>query len=291
MRTLEADESFDDVDGELGHTEVVAKAYTITADLAPPFAALRADVRARKAEEAVLLDNILAARALALSADDELNELVDGTKAALLATSGGNYQAPLYKQLFAGQSPSELKRPLLGTQLATMRSWVGPLLAAGVPELLAIATRLTTTITKADDAETKMALAQQALDAFKAGPRVSCINDCNALRKLTYGKLGELTYAHANLPRDFPDRFFIAHGGSRMPTIIELEHDVERARAKLLRLETQLQTAKEKVAQQLRNKQETELTERKARLDAAQKRAAEAAADLAKLEAELGTGG
>lgn len=291
MRTLEVDESFDDVDGELGHTEVFAKAYTITADLALPLAALRVDVRARKLEEAVLLDNILAARALALSADDELNELVDVTKAALLATSGGNYQAPLYKQLFAGQSPSELKRPLLGTQLATMRSWVGPLNAAGVPELSAIATRLTGAITKADDAETKIALAQQALDAFKAGPRTSCINDCNALRKLTYGKLGELTHAHANLPRDFPDRFFIAHGGSRMPTIIELEQQVERVRAKLTRLETQLQTAKEKAAQQLRDKQDAELAERKARLDAAQKRAAEAAADLAKLEAELGTGG
>lgn len=291
MRTLEVDESFEEVDGELGHTEVVAKAYTITANLAPPFVALRVDVRTRKAEEAVLLDNILSARALALSADDDLNELVDATKTALLATSGGNYQAPLYKQLFAGQSPSELKRPLLGAQLATMRLWVGPLNAAGVPELSALATRLTAAISKADDAETKMALAQQALDTFKAGPRTACINDCNALRKLTYGKLGELTHAHAHLPKDFSDRFFLAHGGSRMPTIAELEHQIERSRAKLTRLESQLENAKEKAAQQLRDKQEAELAERKARLDAAQKRAAEAAAELAKLEAEFGTGG
>ena len=291
MRTLEVDESLDDVDTELQHTEVFTKAYTITADLAAPFMALRAEVRARQAEEAVLMDNILAGRAMALSADDALNHIVDATKNAVLASSNNDYQAPLYKQLFAGQSPSELKRPLLGTQLATMRNWVGPLGAAGNPELSSIANQLTLAIGKADDAETKMALAHQAMDVFKAGPRKACIEACNALRSLTQGKIGELAHAHPELPRDFADRFFMTHGGSRSPSIFELEQAVERAHAKLNRLQAQLETAKEKAAQQIRERQEAELAERKARLDAAQKRAAEAAAEVAKLEAELQAGG
>ena len=288
MRTLEADESLDEVDAELRHTEVFTRAYVITADLAAPFTTLRADVRIRKTDEAQLVDNILAARAMVLSADDTLNQLVDTTKNAVLAHSGNDYQAPLYKQLFAGHSPSELKKPLLGTQLATMRLWVGPLGATGITELSAIATQLSIAIGKADEAETKMALAQQAMDVFYAAARTTCINECNALRKLTYGKLGELTHANPELPRDFPDRFFMMNGGSRAPTIVELEQQVERVRAKLGRLEGQLESAKQKAALQLRERQEAELAERRARLEAAQKRAAEAAAEVAKLEAELG---
>lgn len=289
-RTLEMDEPFDDVDGELRHTELMTTAYAQTAGLAAPFATMRVEVRKQKADEDKLHDNQLLARALALSADDDLNRLVDDTKNAVLAASGNDYQAPLYKQLFAGQSPSELRRPLLGAQLATMRLWVGPLSASGHAELMAIATRLLAAIAKADEAEMKLALAQQALDEFRAGARSTCIEACNALRKLTYGKISEITHGSAELASDFPDRFFMTNGGSRAPTIAEMTQSVERLRAKLKRQEAQLEAMKEKAAQQWKARQEAELAERKARFESAQKRAAEAAAEVAKLEAELNAG-
>ncbi len=289
-RTLEIDEPFNEIDGELRHTEMTATAYTLTAALAIPFAPLRIDLRKHKADEATLTDNILLARALALSADDDLNRLVDDTKNVVLAMSANDYQAPLYKQLFSGQSPSELKRPLLGSQLATMRTWVGPLGAAGNADLSAIAIRLAAAIVKADEAETKMALAQQAMDVFTAGPRTTFVNECNALRKLTYGKLGEIIHNNPELPSDFSDRFFMTNGGSRAPSISELSQSVERLRAKLKRQEAQLEAMKEKAALQVKARQEAELAERKTRLDAAQKRAAEAAAEVAKLQAEMEAG-
>lgn len=290
-RTIELDEPLDEIDGELRHTEMTATAYSITAALATPFAPLRANLHKQKADEGTLTDNILLARALAFSADDDLNRLVDDTKNAVLALSNGDYQAPLYKQLFSGQSPSELKRPLLGSQLATMRTWIGPLGAAGNADLSAIATRLATAIAKADDAETKMALAHQAMDNFIAGPRTTFINECNALRKLTYGKLGEIVHNNPELPSDFSDRFFMTNGGSRAPSISELTLSVERLRAKLKRQEALLEAMKEKAALQVKARQEAELAERKARLEAAQKRAAEAAAEVAKLQAEMEAGG
>jgi hypothetical protein len=107
------------------------------------------------------------------------------------------------------------------------------------------------------------------------------------LRTLTFGKLGEIAHGNAELPNDFPDRFFMMNGGSRSPTIAELTQAVERSRAKLKRQEAQLEAMKEKAAQQLKTRLEAELAERKARFDAAQKRAAEAAAEVAKLQAEL----
>jgi hypothetical protein len=289
-RKLEIDEQFSEIDDDLRHTEKTATAYTITAALAIPFAPLRANLRKHQEEEGTLTDNILLARALAFSADDDLNRLVDDTKNAVLAMTGNDYQAPFYKQLFGGQSPSELKRPLLGSQLATMRTWVGPLGATGNVDLYAIATRLVAAIAKADDAETKMALAQQAMDNFVAGPRTTFVNECNALRKLTYGKLGEIIHNNPELPSDFSDRFFMTNGGSRAPSISELSASVERLRAKLKRQEAQLEAMKEKAALQLKARQEAELAERKARLDAAQKRAAEAAEEVAKLQAEMEAG-
>ncbi len=289
-RTIELDEPLDECEGELRHTEMTATAYTITAALALPFAPLRTNLHKQKTDEGTLTDNILLARALAWSADDDLNRLVDDTKNAVLSLSNGDYQAPLYKQLFTGQSPSDLKRPLLGSQLATMRTWIGPLGAAANADLSAIGIRLTAAITKADDAETKMALAQQAMDVFIAGPRTACINDCNALRKLTYGKLGEITHGNAEVPSDFADRFFMTNGGSRAPSIGELTLSVERLRAKLKRQEAHLDAMKEKAALQVKARQEAELAERKTRLDAAQKRAAEAAAEVSKLQAEMEAG-
>lgn len=286
-RNLEADEPFDEIDHELRHTEIMTTAYTITASLAAPFITLRAQVRERKAEESTLMDAVLLARAYALSADDKLNMLVDETKNAVLASVNNDYQAPLYKQLFGGHSPSELKRPLLGSQLATMRLWVGPLDASGNAELKSIAVRLAAVILEADEAEKKTALAQQAMDTFQGGPRTACIEACNGLRKLTYGKIAEISHTAKDVPNDFVDRFFMAQGGSRAPTMAELTLHVERARSKLKRLESQLEAMKEKIAQQQRSRQEALLAERKALLEAAQKRAAEAAAEVAKLEAEM----
>jgi hypothetical protein len=113
------------------------------------------------------------------------------------------------------------------------------------------------------------------------------------LRKLTYGKLGEIIHNHPELPNDFADRFFVTNGGSRAPSIDELELVVERSRGKLKRQEAQLAAMKEKAASQLKTRQEAELAERKARLDDAQKRANDAAEEVAKLQAEMdkGTGG
>ncbi|MDC3960249.1 hypothetical protein [Polyangium jinanense] len=289
--TIAIDEPFDDVDEELRHTELTAKAYPETAPLAEPFAVLRAELRKRKAEEDALLDAIAFAKALMVAADDVLNVLVDETKKAVLAAYNQDFKAPLYRQLFEGQSPSDLKRPILGAQLETMRAWVGPLGAANVPTLGAIAQKLSHAIVKADDAVTKTSLAEQAMDTFVAGPRTELINGVNALRKLTAGQIGELVHAslEGKVPRDFVDRFFLSSGGSRTPTLAELSQSITRLEAKLERQKALLASMKEKEAKLRKAKQEAELTEKQAKLAAAEKRAAEAAQEIARLKAEMGS--
>ncbi|TKC94155.1 hypothetical protein [Polyangium fumosum] len=289
-RTIAIDESFEDIDDELRHTETNLQAYPDTAPLADPFAALRAALRQRKAEEDALRDQIARAKALVVAADDGLNLLVDETKKAVLAAFGQDYSAPLYRQLFAGQSPSELKRPLLGAQLETMRAWVGPLGAAGVPALATLASKLAPAISRADEAITKTSVAEQQMDVFVAGARTALVNDINALRKLTGGKIGELVHGslEGRVPSDFADRFFLSSGGSRTPTITELSQSITRLEAKLERQKALLEAMKEKEAKRLLAKQEAELADKQANLAAAERRAAEAAQEIARIKAEMG---
>ncbi|TKC95197.1 hypothetical protein [Polyangium fumosum] len=291
-RTIAIDEPLDDVDEELCHTQKHLEAYPETAAFAEAFAALRGELRARKAEEDALRDAIVFSKALMVAADDLLNALVDETKKAVLAAFDQDYQAPLYRQLFERQSPSDLKRPILGAQLETMRVWVGPLGASNVLSLGAIAQKLSLAIGKADDSITKTSLAEQAMDTFVAGPRTALVNDVNALRKLTAGQIGELVHGslEGKVPGDFADRFFLSSGGSRTPTIADLSRSIARLEAKLERQKAQLEALKEKAERQQKARQESALAEKQAKLAAAEKRAAEAAQELARIKAEMGAG-
>ena len=53
------------------------------------------------------------------------------------------FERMLYKRLFGDQTPSTIKRPVLGAQLELMRDWVSPLSAAPQPELTALGPLLT----------------------------------------------------------------------------------------------------------------------------------------------------
>jgi len=171
-----------------------------------------------------------------------------------------------------------------------MRAWVAPLSAHANPTLSNIGERLAQVVIRADAVVSAQALAQQQLDQFTLGPRKAFIERCNAARKLTYGKLSELVHTSGDpkLAAGFADRFFLVGSSSRAPTIPEVEHGISRLKVKLARQEAILQELKDKQDKALRTRHEAELAERQARLTAAEKKAAEAALELAALKAETG---
>lgn len=290
LRTIEPEEPLDDVDDELRETQLHTGASPLTAALAPPFAAHRQELIAVRAEEVQLDDGLKSAEVLALFADDDLNALADETKVAVLAEVKNDYQSPLYRRLFAGQSPSELKRPVLGEQLATMRAWIAPLCASANPTLSSIGERLEQVVARADEAVSAQALAQQRMDQFRAGPRKEFIDRCNALRKLTLGKLAEIAHTHPELrlPSTWPERFFLHDSSSRARTIPEVKRSIERLQKQLARQEAILAELEAKQVRAERARQEAQLEERRHKLAAAEKKAAEAAAELAALQVEIG---
>ncbi len=289
IRDIDANDSLADVDKEMGHTETCLQAGAVTAELAAPFTALRAKCVILTAQQKELQKSVILADARAITADHTLDLLSEDTKIAVLAAYKNDYSAPLYRQLCAGERPSEFRRPVLGDQLAAMRDWPGPLAAAEVAALSALADQIRPAVVEADAITSEQALTTQALDTFDTGPLSDFVSECNAARKLVRGKLGELVHQRPDLrlPKDFQDRFFLFQGGAKAVKAEDLERAITRTRAKLAKLEARLQTLKEKQARAIREKQARALELRKAKLAAAEKRRAEAEAELAALTAEI----
>jgi hypothetical protein len=292
-RTLDPDEPLDDVDKELAHTQLFLLASPLTQPLAQSITALRAELPSVRVQQTDHSDAVQQQEASAVFIDDDCNSLVDEAKVLVLAEAKGNYQAPLYKQLFEGQSPTELKRPILGDQLTRMRTWPAILTSTPSPALQELGARTGEAVGRGNAANDAMAGAQSRLDAFWSGPRAAYVERVNAARKLTFGKLAEIEHSQpkGKLPSGFAERFFLHDTGGRAPRIADVERTIARLQKKLARHESALAEMKQKQASAEKTRQDEALAEKQDKLAAAQKKVDDAARELAVLEAEVGRGG
>jgi hypothetical protein len=289
IRTIPIDEPFEDIEEDLSHIEMHLAGCPLTEKLAPPFTELQVELEKLRAEEKSLKDAVARADAQALFLDDTLNEIAAKAKTAVLAAyPKEEYQAPLYLQLFEGQSPSEFARPVMGDQYTSMRDkWIGPLQGTEIPSLVAIAELLPPVILKGDAILSAQALAKQKEDAFKLGPRADFVGRVNAARKLAQGKVAEFFHDPSQkLPSDFQERFFLYNVSAKAPKISDVEQSIERTKAKLARQEALLASLKEKRDKVLKAREDAKETERKNKLAAAEKKKQEWEAEIEKLKAE-----
>jgi hypothetical protein len=287
-RTIDPDESLEDIDAELAHTEVFLRASPLTAHLVPPITALRADVVVMRAEETAFEDAVNAEEARALFIDDDCNKLVDEGKELMLAEVKGDYRAPLYRRAFAGQSPSQVKKPTLGMQLTTMRTWPSLVEGTGRPVLLDFGKRTAETVARGDEVTSAIAGAVSRLDVFVHGPRAAFVDRVNAARNLAYGQIAEIEHSQpkGTLPPAFAERFFLHSGGGALSTA-ELERGIVRLQKKAASYQATLAARQQKEADALKEKQDAAIADKKEQLAEAKKIADKAAKDLAVLEAEL----
>lgn len=279
---------------ELIHTLARLEANPLTASFAPPFEALYKHEWTQAAlQEFALLVEAYRADALVEEADDDLDDLVDDLDAYARRKVKGDLKDPFYLYFFGAKRPYELKRPMLGGQLETMRGWVGPLHTAGDEEALKLASKLEGLIVKADIAISKQSTATEKVKTFRTlGARKTLVDKLNALRKSTDGKLAELPHTNpsAKLPGHFASRFF-KHApkrgktAARELTSADLKTRLADAKAEIAALEQQLSDAiaKEEAEALARAQLEAD----KAALAEAEKEAAEAAAKVATLKAKI----
>jgi hypothetical protein len=290
--TIVPDESFPEIEEQLTHTWILLLACQITQGLAPAFEKLLNELDTLRPVQTKIDREVATQDARVWFGDDVLNVLLDETKKEVLIEIGNDLSAPLYKHLFGGLAPSELRRFLMGEQLETMRTWPAILAQTSNAKLHKIGSRITIAVQQADQILAAVAAVKAAQSTFATGPRAAFAQACNAARGATFGRLLEIAKDPASgpLPDDFVDRFFRRDTSGRAPRLEELEKAVTRATEQLARVTARRDEVAGKQARALQSRQEAELSAKQARLAEKKKEADDAAAEVAALEAEMGKG-
>ncbi|MFO0761652.1 MAG: hypothetical protein U0359_34740 [Byssovorax sp.] len=268
------------------------KANPLTTDFAQAFVTFQDDWGKVNTQEISLRIALISANAAVNAVDDQLDPLVDALAAAVLLQTKNDRKAPLYQLYFGNQRPSELKRPVLGQQLETMRGFLPSLATSPVTTLTEIGQSMAMLIDEADIAVKALAKAEQENRDFRAvGPRKALIDQLNAQRKLTYGQLSEMPHAlpDEHLPATFAEQFFRHDKGrsnGKAATLADLAELVKSKEAELAALKEELLAAQQK--EEAAAKAKAQLESDKAALAQAEKDAAEAAAKVEALKAKLG---
>ncbi len=198
-------------------------------------------------------------------ADDGLDDFVDVVDRTLLIITRNDRAAPIYLHYFGQKSASELTRPILASELTTVRAWLPSIQSSPHPTLASLAPRLSALVSDADIAITNHLAARQALKDFDAiGPRKELIDGFNALCKTVHGELAALPHKQpeAMLPATFADRFFphVAHTGITSITSVteidtqigSLTKDLAAAEAHKKTIEARAKAKSEKKAKEQR---------------------------------------
>ena len=275
-----------DVAQEITHTTAQLRAYPFLQTQADQAEALLADVNRLTQEQLALERAIMEARARKYVVDDGLNGVSSAIAGTLLTENGGDRSDPVFLRYFGNTQPSRFNRPVLGAQLATMRTWVLSLVQ-GSPALQAYGVQLNQCVSEADTAVRNEAEAERALADFKIGPHTELMDRVNGLRLAHYGQLAELPHTRRDLglPQDFAHRFFLRATGQRRPTIATLEKEVASLRTQLEKAEQQLAGLREESEAETRLRDDAELAEAAEELAAIEQQRAEAAARLAEIQA------
>lgn len=220
LPTLAPDSTVSTLRAEVVYTHSRLLAHPFAAPHALDFTAILAECTKAAADEHALEDAVTTATAQIDGSDDALDSFVDALSNAILLENDNNRSAPEYVQYFGNKRPYEIKRPVLGDELETIRSWIPSLKASKSSTVHALGAQAETYVAQADAAVKAKGTSEQALRVFHiTGERRQLVDRINALRKTTYGALAKLPHEPQGktLPADFADAFFL-HETSKKKT-------------------------------------------------------------------------
>jgi len=193
------------------HILVPLELHELTTSFTPDFSSVLVDIRTNARQEEDLSFAVFRAESFVLSVDRDIDGLVPLLLNAVLANVGNNKEHPFYLFLVGEKTVGQICDPVLGEELETVRSWVGPLQAFAEPTVQSYGVRLAKKVIEADERVAVLAAAEHALKAFREiGGRKLLVDRVNALRASTYGAISRMIddKPEANLPADFADRIF-----------------------------------------------------------------------------------
>lgn len=271
-RILAIDTPVSSMRHEIYHTLARLRAYPFLSPQVLAHEALLTELLSLQFQEDTLDLELLQAEVRMITADEGIDFVCIAIASTVDAITRRDRKSPLYQRYFGAAPPSKLRRPVLGEQLAVMRTWVPSLTAEDSPPALRpYGDQLAVLVTEADQAVQARSEAQRKRADFVLGPRKAFVDRLNAQRQLIYGQLAEAAHARPELglASDFATPFFARDTRNRQLSLSELEQSILRLRERLQRREAELarRLEEEDLAEQQRAAQE--LAEAEAALSAA----------------------
>lgn len=283
---------------EWSHTQSSLGEDPFTQSLAPGFDAFGAQIKLFHTQELDLIRNVVAARVRVGRADILLDKIFDEIVLHLLAYVSNDRNHPEYVRFIGTKKPSDIKRPVLGSQFSFMEDFPSKLKTAKTQVLRDYESKVAAILGDAQTAMAQLRAAELALSSFyKTGSYISFIDSFNGARKALHGQIADIGHQHpeANLGTDYAEGFFLRARRSEGPTIAGEQQKVEQLKSELARHEQILaEMLADLDAQQVArlHAEEQVLLEEQKRLQAEmaelQQKAAEKQAKLDALAAELG---
>lgn len=287
--TYTVDTSLDLIDDDLTFTISVLRNLPFAAALRAEFEAMLARLDTVALKQRNLRRAIALAQADVHSADAALDALVTEVDLAVQHVAEKTVGHPTRELLFHGMRPSDLRRPVLGFELETLRSWPTSLESTPYDSLKALAPTAAAALKAADDADAAFAAAQDQSRIFRlAGERKKLIDDVNALRARAFGVLS--TYAHDHptekVPAGVASLAFRKVRKSSKATVQSLELEIATARDQVVSLESQRTELAANEAAALKRSADDEARRNAEAVAVAQREADEASKKLEELKAK-----
>jgi len=259
------------------------EAHPLTQGFVPAFQGVREDWGVVFNEELALNDKISSAKARIYTIDLKLNGYAGDVAKAVLSLTGDDRTHPLFIAYFESNTLGEFKKPILGSQLESMRGWIKELKGSDIATLAALGPKIEEAVNAADMLVKERDALEADLKFFRdTGSRRKLVEKVNGLRKKTHGELGKMPHDMLGLPTRFADQFFLHASGSKneAPTIESLDQEIEALQEDLtakLEMRKALEDEAKEVAEAAKR---ATLAELQKVADEAAKKAAEAQAKI-----------
>lgn len=287
LRTLTLRSSLRAIRPEIGFSLSRFKAEPLAAKQVPVFEALRAGWTDIHEKELTLYDQLIEAKAVAVTLDRGLNVLASRLSKSLMIITEDDATHDLYKHYFRKKSVREFCRPILGSQLAAMIDWIPSLMKSDHEPLKALGAEVEAATKVAEVAAKKKRSIELEIKAFReTGERKKFIDACNAARKLAYGELSKMAHESDSLPASFADSFFLHETANDEEVTVEsVEETIEGLTAELE--EQQALLVQLKAQEEARAKAEAEALAQRAAIAELEKIKKDAEKKAAALRAKL----
>lgn len=206
-RMIQYDDTIDFIWGEGVYSEAKLLADPRAADLAPRMAHIIASIEAVRSGLYGVWREEIVAQAHVDSADEHLDEVVDGTGKALDRAVDGDHNDPRWKRYIGNSNLSKIKSQGLETEVKTVRTWPESLASEPEQSLQKQGVLVADAITRGGTAITARETATGHRRDFMARDKAQLVDAFNDLRLDLYADLTKRVVAN-RLDRSWPDSFF-----------------------------------------------------------------------------------